>query len=363
MADSVRGLGPRVFLPRLLPIVGLLGVVAALIGCSASAATAPAGSSSAQRTLRLGHFPNLTHATAIVGVESGIFARNLGPDTELQVATFNAGPAAVEALFAGGLDGTYVGPNPTINAYVRSRGEAVRVIAGATSGGASLVVRPGITSAEDLRGKRLATPQLGNTQDVALRAWLQGQGLRADPTGSGDVSITPQDNAQAFESFRGEQIDGAWLPEPWASRLELEGGGHVLVDERSLWPGGQFVTTQLVVRTELLRDQPAVVERLLRGHVEATRYVNEQPQEAMRLADQGVRRLTNQSLRPDVLEAAWRRMSFTNDPVATSLRRSADDAARLGFLNLGGVDLDGIYDLAPLNKVLRETGQPEVTSR
>src|SRR3954465_6418527 len=154
MTRTVRGLGPRVFLPRVLRIVAVLGCVAAVMGCSASAASAPSGGSSTpQRTLRLGHFPNLTHATAIVGVESGIFARSLGPDTELQVATFNAGPATVEALFAGGLDATYVGPNPTINAYVRSRGEAVRVIAGATSGGASLVVRPGITSAEDLRGK------------------------------------------------------------------------------------------------------------------------------------------------------------------------------------------------------------------
>lgn len=317
----------------------------------------------AAHTLRLGHFPNMTHATAVVGVEAGLFAKHLAPDVTLEVATFNAGPAAVEALFAGGLDATYIGPNPTLNAYVRSRGEAVRVIAGATSGGAAFAVRPGITSARDLAGKRIASPQLGNTQDVALRAWLQSQGLRAETTGAGDVSVIPQENAQALESFRGGQIDGAWLPEPWVSRLVLEAGGQVLVDERSLWPGGQFITTNLVVRTEFLRDRPALVERLLRGHVEATQFLNERPDASMQLVDQGLRRLTGQSLPPTVLAAAWGNLTFTNDPIASSFRKSANDAAALGFANLGGVDLDAIYDLRPLNRVLQQAGQREVLPR
>ena len=342
------------------PIFLLWLLLGAVFGCSLHATAGQTGATAhPQRMLRLGHFPNVTHATAIVGVEAELFTRHLVPDVELQVLTFNAGPAAVEALFAGGLDAAYVGPNPAINAHVRSRGEAIRVVAGATSGGASLVVRPGITP-RDLAGKRLATPQLGNTQDVALRSWLRSQGMRADPTGGGDVAIVPQENAQAFESFRGEQIDGAWLPEPWASRLVIEAGGAVLVDERTLWPGGQFVTTHLIVRTELLRDQPLLVERLLRGHVEATQYLNERPDDAFRLVDQGLRRLTNQSLRPEVLASAFRGMTFTADPIAPSLRKSAEDAAALGFLSLGGVDLNRIYDLAPLNKVLRETGQTEV---
>lgn len=285
------------------------------------------------------------------------------PTSTLQVLTFNAGPAAVEALFAGGLDAAYIGPNPAINAYVRSRGEAVRVIAGATSGGAALVVRPGINSPQDLAGKRVASPQLGNTQDVTLRAWLQSQGMRAEATGAGDVAVIPQENAQALESFRSGQVDAAWLPEPWASRLLLEAGGRLLVDERSLWPGGQFVTTHLIVRTELVSRNPALVQRLLRGHVEATRFVNERPDHAMQLVDQSLRRLTGQSLPPEVGAAAWRNLTFTNDPIASSLRKSAEDAAALGFLQLGGVNLDGIYDVRALNTVLAETGQREVATR
>lgn len=350
---------------RLLVAVLLAVGVACSSSPPASPSLAPPGGEIApvQHTLRLGHFPNLTHATAIAGVEAGLFAKYLAPDVDLRIATFNAGPAAVEALFAGGLDASYIGPNPTINAYVRSRGEAVRVIAGATSGGAALVVRPGINGGQDLVGKRVATPQLGNTQDVALRSWLQTQGLRAETTGAGDVSVLPQDNAQAFESFRGGQVDAAWLPEPWASRLVVETGGRVLVDERSLWPGDQFVTTQLVVRTELLRDQPAVIERLLRGHVDTTRYLNERPDDAMQLVDRGLRRLTGQGTPSEVLASAWRNLSFTNDPIASSLRKSANDATELGFLNLGGIDLNGIYDLGLLNKVLAENGQPEVSAR
>jgi NitT/TauT family transport system substrate-binding protein len=347
---------------RLVAIVLMLIAAIALAGCRAEQQSAVGGR--AERvTLRLGYFPNITHATAIVGLESGIFARALGESVTLETATFNAGPAAIEALFSEALDVTYIGPNPAINGYVRSKGEAIRIIAGATSGGAFLVVRPEITSAVGLRGKRVATPQLGNTQDVALRAWLRAHGLRTDPQGGGDVSVLPQENAQSLEAFHSGEIAGAWVPEPWATRLVQEGGGKVLVDERDLWPGGQYVTTHLIVRTAFLERHPEVVERLLRGHVETTAYVNSNTAEAQRLVNQSIERITGRGIAQPVITAAWSTLTFTNDPVASSLRKSAEDAAAFGFLNLSSITLDRIYDLRPLNKVLRETGNREVVTQ
>ncbi len=310
-------------------------------------------------TVRLGYFPNLTHATALVGVERGIFASALGPDT-LSVSTFNAGPAAVEALFSGALDATYIGPNPAINAFVRSKGEAIRIISGATSGGAALVVRPDITDAQALRGRKLASPQLGGTQDVALRHWLRTHGLRTDVQGGGDVSVAPQDNAQILETFRAGLIDGGWVPEPWATRMVDEGGGRVLVDEASLWPGGQFVTTHLVVRTEFLRDHPDSVRRLVQGQVEADRVVKAEPDEARRLVNQGIENVTGKKLPESLVSAAWGKLTFTNDPVASSLAVSAAHATEIGLLDK--VDLKGIYDLTLLNEVLSSSGAAPVAA-
>ena len=213
----------------------------------------PAHQASAEPVeLRLGYFPNVTHATALAGIKQGFFEEALPDNVTLTTTPFNAGPEAVEAIFSGGLDASFIGPNPAINAFARSKGEAIRIVSGATSGGAYLVVKPEITSAAQLKGKKLATPQLGNTQDVALRAWLKEQGLSSDAQGGGDVSILPQPNAQTLDTFRSGDIDGAWVPEPWATRLVQEGGGTVLVDERDLWPDGQYVTTHLVVTPTFL---------------------------------------------------------------------------------------------------------------
>lgn len=338
-------------------LVLLLGALVSACGFSGGSA----GSAASQPvTLRLGYFPNLTHATAVVGVHEGIFARYLPAQVTLQTFTFNAGPSAIEALFAEGLDATYIGPNPAMNGYVRSRGQALRIVAGATSGGAFLVVRPPIASPGDLVGKRVASPQLGNTQDVALRHWLQTQGLRTTVTGTGDVSVVPQENAQTLESFRSGQVDGAWVPEPWATRLVQEAGGRVLLDERELWPGGQFVTTHLVVRAAFLRDRPDLVEALLRGHVEATDFLNRDPAQAQRLFNEGFAKITGSRVPDELLAATWRNLTFTVDPVASSLRKSAADAAELGLLNLAGVSLDGIYDVRLLNQILTTAGRSEV---
>lgn len=308
--------------------------------------------------VRLGYFANVTHAPAIVALEQGWFAEALGSDVKLEPRAFDAGPEAVGALFSEALDLAYIGPNPAINAFARSAGEAIRIVAGATSGGAALVVQPGIAGPADLRGRKLATPQLGNTQDVALRAWLREQGLAADPEGGGDVSVMPQANAQALETFRAGEIQGAWVPEPWAARLVLEGGGQVLVDERSLWPDGKFVTTHVVARTKFLEQHPDLVAAVLRAHVRALDFVNAEPAQAREIVNAGIAKITGRALPAAVIEGAWSKLAFTADPIASSLRKSAEDAAAVGLLE--PVALDGIYALGPLNEILAAAGRAPV---
>jgi NitT/TauT family transport system substrate-binding protein len=350
---------------RLATVAFALALVAVACGSSGSSGSSASSSgssasttSSGSVTLRLGYFPNITHATALVGVERGIFADKLGPNVTLQTATFNAGPNAIEALFSGSIDATYVGPNPAINGFTKSNGQALRIISGATSGGAALVVKPDINGPADLKGKTLATPQLGNTQDVALRTWLKNNGLKTDTSGGGDVSVKPQDNGVTLTAFKQGQIQGAWVPEPWATRLVQEGGGKVLVNESSLWPQGQFVTTELVVSTDFLKKHPDVVQRLLEGQVAANDYVNQHPAEAQQAANDQIEKITQTRLADGVVAAAWKNMTFTNDPVASSLKTSADNATALGLLPK--TNLTGIYDLGLLNTVLKSAGQPAV---
>jgi NitT/TauT family transport system substrate-binding protein len=309
-------------------------------------------------TLRLGYFPNLTHAPALVGVEDGIFEDALDGTAKLETSTFNAGPEAVEALFADALDASFMGPNPAINAFAQSDGKDVRIISGSTSGGAFLVVRDGIDTPEDLAGKTLASPQLGNTQDVALRSWLEDQGYETDEAGGGDVSIEPQANGDALAAFVSGDIDGAWVPEPWATRMIQEGEGHVLVNEADLWPEGKFVTTHLVVRTAFLDDHPDAVKALLEGTVAAIDKTNDDPAGAKASANKQLEELTDKPLDESVLDAAWENLTFTADPIASSLEKGAQDAEAVGLLD--PVDLDGIYDLGPLNEVLKDKGQPAV---
>ena len=345
--------------PLRLPLVALLAaVLLAGAGCGhGDGAKSASAADASPTTLRLGYFPNITHATAIVGVESGMFAAALGTD-KLQTQTFNAGPSAVEALLSGALDASYVGPNPAINAFIKSNGQAVRIISGATSGGASLVVKPEISSASDLKGRKVASPQLGGTQDVALRHWLQQAGLKADPQGGGDVSIVPQENAQTLETFKSGAISGAWVPEPWATRLVQEGGGKVLVNEADLWPQGRFVTTELVVRTAFLKAHPAAVRELLDGQVKANAFVNAEPAKAQQQVNAGIEKITGKKLPDAVVAGAWKNLEFTNDPIASSLKVSAEHAQSVGLLP--AVHLDGIYDLTILDDVLRGAGQPQV---
>jgi NitT/TauT family transport system substrate-binding protein len=315
-------------------------------------------SASGPVVLRLGYFPNVTQATAIVGIQNGILAQALGTDVTLKPQAFNAGPEVVEAIFSDALDASYIGPNPAINAFVRSEGEAIRIIAGSTSGGAALVVRAGIDSPYELAGSTLATPQLGNTQDVALRAWLADQGFATDLDGGGDVSILPQPNGQALEAFIGGEIDGAWVPEPWATRMIVEGGGSILVDERDLWPDGAFVTAHLVVATRFLEEHPGALKRLLEGHVQATEYVLANPREAQQAVGEAITEITGGTLPAPILAAAWENLTFTVDPIASSLLQSAANAKAVGLLDSD--DLEGIYALDLLDEVLAAAGATPV---
>lgn len=339
--------------------LGLVLVVAALATACAGSASPSSSASNQAVTLRLGQFANLTHATALVGLEDGTFARALGPTVSLKTSVFNAGPEAVQALLSDSVDASYLGPNPALNAFVQSRGTAVRVISGATSGGASLIVKPSISSAADLRGKRVSSPQLGNSQDVALRWWLWEKGLKTNPQGGGDVTILPQGTAQILQAFRSGQVDGAWVPEPWATRLMVEGGGKQLIDERDLWPGGRFATTVLVVRAQFLKAHRDVVRRLLQAQVQTDLFLNQQPTEARRLANDALANLTGKRLSDQVVSAAWAHLQFTNDPITTSLRASADHAQKVGLLTR--VDLRGMTDLTLLNEVLAGNGLARVS--
>ncbi|MFF2624116.1 ABC transporter substrate-binding protein [Oerskovia jenensis] len=345
-------------------VVAALAVAPLLLlaACStdtSDAADAPAASSGAADELRLGYFANVTHAPALVGVAGGQFEEALG-ETKLSTQVFNAGPAAIEALNAGAIDATFIGPNPAINNFVKSNGEAVRIIAGSTSGGAQLVVRDGIDTAADLKGTKIASPQLGGTQDVALRAWLTENGLKNDIQGGGDVAVTPTENAQTLTLFQNGELDGGWLPEPWASRLVLDAGAHVLVDEKDLWDDGQFLTTHLIVRTDFLEEHPETVEALLRGEVAAIDWLDANPDEAKTLVNGEIEKIAGKPLSDEVLDRAFTNITFTTDPLAGTLNTLLEDGVTAGTTT--EADLNGIYDLSLLNKVLKEAGQPTVSA-
>jgi NitT/TauT family transport system substrate-binding protein len=305
--------------------------------------------------IRVGYFPNITHAQALVGRANGQFDKALGTGVQIEWKAFNAGPSAIEALFANAIDMTYVGPNPTVTGYARSQGEAVRVIAGAASGGASLVVRQGagIQKASDFHGKKVATPQMGNTQDVALRSWMRANGLKAREKG-GDVQVLPITNPDQLTLFLKGQLDAAWAPEPWAARLVREGGGKIFLDERDLWPNRQFVITDLIVNPKFLKQHPDIVKNFLRAHVDLTDWINKNTAQAKQIMNQQLQKETGKPLAPEVMDDAFSRMQVTYDPIRSSLVKSTQQAFEEGFLGRTPPDLSGLYDLTLLNEVLRE---------
>jgi NitT/TauT family transport system substrate-binding protein len=316
------------------------------------------------KTLRIGYFPNINHAQAVIGLGKGDFQNALGNNVNVETFQFNAGPSAIESLLANRIDVSYIGPNPAINGYVVSDGKDVKVIAGATSAGASFVVRndSGINSEKDLGGKKFASPQLGNTQDVALRKYLWDNGFKTAENG-GNVTVVSVANADILTLFVKKELDGAWVPEPWATRLVKEANGRILVDERDLWPPeGKFVTAHIIVRPDYLKENPDVIKKLIAAHINETQWINDNKEQAIKEFNIQLKKLTGKELPVDVLAESLTRLEFTYDPIKESLFKSANDAYDLGFLAKGEArpNLNGIYDLALLDQVLSENGLPNI---
>ena len=341
-----------------------LGLVAAMMAGCASAAATPSetsadGDAASVGELRLGYFANVTHAPALVGLEEGLIQDALG-DVEVTTQVFNAGPAAIEALSAGAIDATYIGPNPSINTFIQSGGASARIIAGAATGGAALVVRDGIDDPADLEGTTLATPQLGNTQDVSLRVWLDGEGFETDTSGGGDVHITPTENAQTLTLFQQGELDGAWLPEPWVSRLILDAGAHVLQDEADLWEDGEFPTTVLLVRKEFLDEHPDVVADLLAGHDAAVQWIADNAADAPAAINGAIEKETGKPLDDAVIARALEHVTFSVDPHADTFETLVENGIQAGTQKEGSIE--GLFDLRLLNEQLEAEGEDTVSA-
>jgi NitT/TauT family transport system substrate-binding protein len=339
------------------PVLGAFAAAALLLaGCGSAAGSSGSGgsgSASAPVTLRLGFLANITHASALIGVQKGFFTGALGKAGKLQTTIYNSGTQETTAILAGQLDAAYVGPNPAINAWQKSGGTAVKIVSGVATGGASVVVKPGITSAAQLKGKSVATPSLGNTQDVAVRYWLKRSGLATTTTGGGDVLIRPTNpNSNAVLEFKSGQIAGGSEPSPYDVEM-VKDGGKVLFTE----PG---VTTLLVVTQTFLKAHPAIVADLLKGQIQANDYIAKNPAAAQQAANTELQALTGKPIKSSILPAAFREITFTNDPDASSLATDATQAQAVGLLK--PVNLSGIYDLGPLNQLLQAAGEPQVKS-
>jgi NitT/TauT family transport system substrate-binding protein len=353
---------------RRRPAAALVLLLAAVTSCGYGSradpvpAAAPAGAAAAKLSagsVTVGYFPNLTHATALVGVREGLIQRELG-GTALKTTTFNAGPAEIEALNAGSVDIGFIGPSPAINGYVKSGGQNLRIVSGSASGGVKLVVNPDrIKTLDGVKGKKIATPQLGNTQDVAFLDWAAGRGWKVDAaSGKGDVSVVRTNNTITPDAYRSGAVDGAWVPEPTASKLVAE-GATVLLDESDLWPGGKFVITNVVVSQKFLKEHPDVVEAFLRGTVRTNEWINAHRDEAKASANAALKTLSGKELEPEVIDRAWPSIAVTDDPLAATLEAQAGHAVAAGLLEQP--DLTGIYELGPLGKVLGSLHKPPVT--
>lgn len=351
---------------------GIAGVIiAAVIASSAVLAVpgqgigtgSPSGNppTNGDKVIRIGYFPNLNHAQAVIGIGNGDFQKALGDGIEVKPLVFSAGPSAIEALFANQIDVTYVGPNPAINGYVQSNGEALKIISGAASGGAVFVVRndAGIDSPDDFAGKKFASPQLGNTQDVALRKYLLENGYKTRENG-GNVEVLPAKNADIVTLMIKKEIDGAWVPEPWGAKLVKDANAKILVDERDLWPNGDFVSAHIIARTEYLENNPVAIKKLLEAHIAETDWINNNPDEARGLFNAELQKLTGKTIPEDEFIEGISRMKLTYDPIKESLFQSANDAFDIGFLGERKPDLSQIYDLNNLNEVLSESGRQEI---
>src|SRR5215216_3614037 len=313
------------------------------------------------KTLRIGYFPNINHAQAVIGLGRGDFQKALGDNVEVKTQIFNAGPAAIEALFANQIDISYIGPGPAINGYVQSNGEALRIISGAASGGAVFVVRndSGINSPQDLANKKFATPELGNTQDVALRKYLLDNGYKTKENG-GNVEVIPAKTGDIVSLMIKKEIDCAWVPEPWGAKLIKEANAKVLVDERDLWPEGKFVTAHIIARTDYLQRNPDVINKRIEGQIDETNLRKVNPEEALQIVNGELNKLTGKTIPEEEYREGISRIELTYNPLKESLFKSANDAFDIGFPGKTRPDLSEIYDVTILKEVLKEMGLQEI---
>jgi sulfonate transport system substrate-binding protein len=303
----------------------------------------PSRAQAQSSTIRIGHFPNITHVQALVAHHlsrkgDGWFEQRLGPGVKIEWFVYNAGPSAMEAIFADSLDLTYVGPNPAINAYAKSRGAEIRIVAGAANGGAALLVQPDsqLKAASDFRGKKIATPQLGNTQDVAARAWLAAGGLKITQTG-GDAHVLPTANPDQLVLFKQKQIDAVWTVEPWVSRLELEAQAKVLVEEQDA------ITTVLATSVKFLGTNREQLRKLVAAHAELTEWIKANPAEAQRMVREELAAETRATIAAELVERAWRRIVVTSAVSQGALDKFMADAQTVGFLR-GAPDLSRLVE-------------------
>jgi NitT/TauT family transport system substrate-binding protein len=335
---------------------GVLLLAACSAGSSSSGATAATraggGGAAGPVAVRLGYLANITHAPALIAVKNGYFASQLGAAGTLKTSVFTSGTQETTAILSGQLDAAYVGPNPAINAWQKSGGTAIKIVSGAATGGASVIVKPSITSASQLKGQSIATPSLGNTQDVAVRYWLKQHGLATSITGGGDVSVKPTSpNSAAVLEFQSGQIAGASEPAPYDIQM-VNDGGKVLLSE----PG---VTTVLMVTQSFLAAHPDIVNDLLKAQIQANNLIKSSPARAEADANAELAAYTGKPLKASVLDKAFKEITFTDDPDAASLTTDASQATSVGLLKQ--VSLSGIFDLGPLNTLLAAAGQPAVS--
>src|SRR5436309_2701291 len=305
-----------------MPILRLPILLAAFASSSVSAET----------KIRVGHFPNITHAQGVIAHAlsrqgKGWFEQRLGPDTKIEWFIYNAGPSAMEAIFAKSIDLTYVGSGPALNAYTKSNGQEIRLIAGAANGGSGLVVQPeqNLKAAADFRGKKIATPQLGNTQDISCRAWLTEGGLKITQLG-GDAQVLPTQNPDQLGLFRGKKVDAVWTVEPWLSRLEQEASGKVIVEEK------EVATTILVSSVKFLNEQRELVRKFAQAHAELTDWIVKNPDEAQRLIKAELLEETKSDMTPQVIDASWKRIVFTAESPRTAVEKFMQNSAKARFI-------------------------------
>jgi NitT/TauT family transport system substrate-binding protein len=295
-------------------------------------ALAAAASVFAETKIRVGHFPNITHAQGLVAHAlsrqgKGWFEERLGPGTKMEWFVYNAGPSAMEGIFAKSIDLAYVGPGPALNAYAKANGSEIRLIAGAANGGAGLVVQPdqNLQTPADFRGKKIATPQLGNTQDISCRAWLSAGGLKITQLG-GDAQVIPTQNPDQLGLFRSKRVDAVWAVEPWLSRLEREASGKVIVEEKDV------ATTVLVSSVKFLNEQRDLAKRFVAAHNELTDWIVKNPEEAQRLIKAELLDETKSDMGPEVIASAWNRIVFTAELPRASVETFMQNSVRAGFI-------------------------------